>query len=217
MISTHQLLLQHQTLPYKWQFWAVWWPVPRQRHSCQACSECLQITIQYSRAKVRWLFHSRFSLTRTLEVGAGRSVQHSGSILKDPGHPCWVTLSSFFPVRERGDHIWRWSPSELSKEGSKSVEVSEMCKNISGSIPRNFLLCHWLEECAKATLSLHDASVGGARERDSLIKCFPFKHEDLLSVPRSHVQKMHILMCTCNPSVEEVQTGRVLGLPGQPN
>lgn len=38
----------------------------------QACFECLQITFQHSRSRVRYLFHSRGSLTRTFEVGAGR-------------------------------------------------------------------------------------------------------------------------------------------------
>lgn len=43
----------------------------------QACFECLQITFQHSRPKVRYLFHSRGSLTRTFEVGAGRPGPHS--------------------------------------------------------------------------------------------------------------------------------------------
>lgn len=42
-------------------------------------------------------------------------------------------------------------------------------------------------------------------------------HEILSPMPRTHVkEKKKKLVCSCNPSTGEVETGRHLGLPGQP-
>lgn len=40
------------------------------------------------------------------------------------------------------------------------------------------------------------------RGREHLVKCLPFKQENLNLIPRTHVKKLGVMVCMCNPRVE---------------
>ena len=52
---------------------------------------------------------------------------------------------------------------------------------------------------------------------DQSVKCSPYKHEDLHSIPRNHVKKKDWAWChTGNTRTGEVETGGSLGFIDQP-
>lgn len=46
------------------------------------------------------------------------------------------------------------------------------------------------------------------------VKCLVCKHDDLILDPPGFMKKSGAVLCTCNPSVEGVETGGCLGALG---
>lgn len=46
------------------------------------------------------------------------------------------------------------------------------------------------------------------------IKCLLCRHKDSSLVSRTHFENLGVVACTCNP--REAESGKALGLPGQP-
>lgn len=55
-----------------------------------------------------------------------------------------------------------------------------------------------------------------AGEIAQLVKCLPYKQEDMSLVPRTNIKKMSVVANACNHSSQETEPGRCLGPAGQP-
>ena len=45
-----------------------------------------------------------------------------------------------------------------------------------------------------------------------LLKCLSCNHENMRSMPRTHITKSGVVLCTCDSGTMEVNTGEFLGL-----
>lgn len=54
-----------------------------------------------------------------------------------------------------------------------------------------------------------------AKATAQLVKCLSWSHNDLNSISQN-LHKKHGLMCACHLCTGKAETGRFLGVPGQP-